>query len=377
MKIQPIIVVLIFLYSTSRGQNNYSLNVIISDSVKKDLSFLKKKYPVTLLYNDTIRLRKEVETILFDLRREGFLAASIDSIKKDSLQITAFVYSGDKYYWAMIRQGNVPVELLDGTGYRKKLYYGKPLQYEKLALLNTKILNNCENKGFPFAAVFLDSVEIKENKISAALSVKKNQFIHVDSIIIKGNIDVSPVYLYNYIGIAPGDVYKESLLRKISGRLRELPFVKEIKPSQVFFGEKESKLYLFLENKKASQFDGVIGILPDASNGGKINLTGEVHLKLQNSLRHGEIIELNWKQLPVKSQDLKVHVLYPFLLNTPFGIDGSLAIFKKDTTYIDVIKNLGIQYALTGNNYFKVFINDKQSDLQSTSGLENITTLPP
>ena len=31
----------------------------------------------------------------------------------------------------------------------------------------------------------------------------------------------------------------------------------------------------------------------------------------------------------------------------------------------------------TGNNYLKAFVNDKESDLQSTEGLENITVLPP
>lgn len=93
-------------------------------------------------------------------------------------------------------------------------------------------------------------------------------------------------------------------------------------------------------------------------------------------MQRGEVIEFNWKQLPNKTQDLKIHLLYPFLLNTPFGIDGNLSIYRRDSTYTDVIKNLGIQYSISGNNYLKAFINDKQSDLQSSKGLENITVLP-
>jgi hypothetical protein len=144
----------------------------------------------------------------------------------------------------------------------------------------------------------------------------------------------------------------------------------------VIFDEKETRLLLYLENKKASQFDGIIGVLPDNDNPGKINLTGEVHLKLQNSLRRGEVIELNWKTIPVKTQDLKVHVLYPFILNTPIAVDANLNLYKKDTTYIDVEKNLGVQYLFTGNNYVKVFVNNKESSLINTKGLENITVLP-
>ena len=48
-------------------------------------------------------------------------------------------------------------------------------------------------------------------------------------------------YIYNYIGIRPGDVYKEIQVKRISSRLKELPFVKEIKHSQILFLEKETK----------------------------------------------------------------------------------------------------------------------------------------
>ena len=101
-----------------------------------------------------------------------------------------------------------------------------------------------------------------------------------------------------------------------------------------------------------------------------------VHLKLQNSLQRGEVIEFNWKQLPNKTQDLKIHLLYPFLFNTPFGVDGNLSIYRKDSTYTDVIKNFGVQYSISGNNYLKAFVTDKESNLGSTEGLENITVLP-
>ncbi len=371
-----IIALIISTFTSVYGQKNFTIKVIFNDTLNKELSSFKKDFDETKTFSDTLQIHQQLETLILRLRGNGYLAASVDSIKRDYLKTIAFIYTSEKYIWAYLKQGNVPVELLEGTGFRKKLYSGKPFRFDQIALINSKILRNCENRGYPFAIVSLDSIIINENQFSASLSVNKNRFLHIDSIIIKGSADVTPVYIYNYIGIAPGDVYKENQIKRISNRFRELPFIREVKTSQVLFTEKETKLYLFLENRKASQFDGVIGLLPDENKSGKYNFTGEVHLKLQNSLKRGEIIELNWKQLPVKSQDLKVHFLYPFLFNTPFGVDGNLAIFKKDTTYIDVTKNLGVQYALTGSNYIKAFVNDKQSDLQSSKGLENITTLP-
>jgi hemolysin activation/secretion protein len=376
MKFLVLILGFIFLQISSEGQKSYSAGIVLSDSLPSYLKDLQKEINGSKNFKDTFQVFKQFETVLFKLRTEGYLAAGIDSIHKDSTRFTAFIFSGQKYLWGQINQGNVPSELFEGTGFRKKLFSGKPFRYNQISQLNEKIIRNCENNGYPFATLTFDSIRIIENRFYSSLSLNKNRFVKIDSIIIKGSATIAPVYIYNYIGIQPGDSYNESQIKKISSRMRELPFIKELKSSQILFNEKETKLFLFLENKKASQFDGIIGFLPDESKSGKLNITGEVHLKLQNSLKRGEIIEFNWKQLPVKSQDLKVRALYPFLFNTSFGIDGNLAIFKKDTTYIDVTKNVGIQYALSGNNYLKVFINDKQSDLQSVKGLENVTILP-
>lgn len=376
MKSFLLILSFMFLKISSEGQKSFSAAIVLSDSLPTYLNDLQKEINGSKYFKDTFQIFKQFETVLFKLRAEGYLAAGIDSVFKDSTRFTAFIYSGHKYLWGQISQGNVPSELFEGTGFRKKLFSEKPFRYNQISQLNEKIIRNCENNGYPFATLNFDSIRIVENRFYSSLSLSKNRFVKIDSIIIKGNATIAPVYIYNYIGIQPGDSYNESRIKKVSGRMRELPFIKELKSSQILFNEKETKLFLFLENKKASQFDGIIGFLPDESKSGKLNITGEVHLKLQNSLKRGEIIEFNWKQLPVKSQDLKVRALYPFLFNTSLGIDGNLAIFKKDTTYIDVTKNAGIQYALSGNNYLKAFINDKQSDLQSVKGLENVTILP-
>src|SRR5204862_339758 len=54
----------------------------------------------------------------------------------------------------------------------------------------------------------------------------------------------------------------------------------------------------------------------------------------------------------------------------------NLSLYKKDTTYIDVVENLGLQYLLLGGNYLKIFVTKDESSLLSTSGLDLIQTLP-
>ena len=357
------------------AQKRYTLQIQLTDTNHaEDFSKIKKQLLSSVTFRDTFLLQREMQKAILKLQSNGYLAASIDSLRRDSLSFTALLFLGEKYRWAKLEKGNVDEALLSGTGFRQKMFQQKSFRYSQIAKVENNILVNCENNGYPFASVKLDSITIADNEVHARLNLEKNRFYKIDSVLMKGKDVVAPVYIYNYIGIRPGAIYDESRVRRISSRLRELPFVTEIKPNEVVFEEKETKLLLYLEPRKASQFDGVLGVAPD--NAGKIILTGEAHLKLQNALSRGEVIELNWRQLAARTQDLKVHALYPYILNTPVGVDGHLSIYKQDTTYIDVIKNLGVQYMFNGTNYIKAFVNDKESTLLSTKGLETQTVLP-
>ena len=94
---------------------------------------------------------------------------------------------------------------------------------------------------------------------------------------------------------------------------------------------------------------------------GKIRLTGDIKLNLINSFHNGEKIEFNWRAIQENTQDLKLNVIYPFLVNTPIGLDYNFKLYKKDTTFIEVSNNIGLRYLLKGSNYFKLFLHNKSS----------------
>ena len=109
---------------------------------------------------------------------------------------------------------------------------------------------------------------------------------------------------------------------------------------------------------------------------GEINVTGDVSLKLQNGLGRGELIDLNWRRLQTQTQDLKLRLVYPFLLRSPFGLDYNFKLYKRDTSFLDINQTFGLQYIFIGANYFKIFYNNKVSNILSSKGLEQLTTLP-
>lgn len=351
---------------------NYQLEVIENGSAN-----ILRRYKVAQNFTTIAERENALKALLRNCWNDGYLAASFDSLQQDSIRLTAWLNPGIAYRWAYLHKGNVDEEILNAVGFRERRWKNKPLRIKDAAQLQSDVLDWCENNGYPFASIRLDSVQISAAQtIEATLQLSKSRFTRIDSITVKGNLKLAPAFLHNYIGISPGDPYNEQELRAIPARLRELSFLRESQQHTVLFTEKYTKLTLYLEKKRAGQFDGVAGFLPD-SRTGKLVFTGDARLRLQNSFGRGELIDLNWRRLREQTQDLKARLTYPYLLRTPLGIDYSIRLYRRDTTFLDVQQNFGLVYMFSGAASIKAFVNRRNSSLISTKLYENQLTLPP
>lgn len=373
------------LFNDCLAQANYTLTIQSANNIEdKNVDAIIKQIGYKNTFVTSIQRTKELQSFLINLFDYGYLTASFDSMKTDSLNQIAFLNTGAIYQLANIEKGNVDEGILSEVGFRDKLFNGKVFNQKQIRKLLEGILNYCENKGYPFASIKFDNIIINENKINTRLALTKNILVHIDSLIIKGTADLSNEYLYSYLGIKPGDVYNESLIAKIPDRLRELPFVNTNQNFKVIFLEKNCKILLYIDKKQASQFDGVIGIAPNSipqspGAGPTVStpqITGEAHLRLHNSYGKGELFDLNWQAPQSRTQDLKVQFVYPFLFSSPFGLDVKFSLLKQDTSYLNLNENIGVQYLLTGGNFMKVFYEHSSSTLISSKGLDSITVLP-
>jgi len=319
---------------------------------------------------------KEINSIITHLQHEGYLLAEADSVLEDTAQVIVLINEGKIYKWAQLKLGNLDPGLASKIGISEKLYFNKPFRYKEVARSINKIISYYENNGYPFAEVSLDSVQTEDDKLKAVLNVQKNKLFKIDSIIINGTARVNKKFLYRYLSVKEGMLYNEVTLASISQKVKQLPFVIEKQPQLVRLTNKTNKLILLLDKKNASQFDGIIGFLPDV-NTKKTVITGDVKLKVVNGIfRNGETFDLEWRRLQSQTQDFKGKIIYPYLFGTPVGTDYSLKIYRRDTTFIDIQNNIGLQYYFSGLNHFKVFYKQRNSNLISTSGLMFVTTLP-
>ena len=319
---------------------------------------------------------KEIENIILTLQFKGYLLASADTVFSDSNSVTALINENAMFKTAHLKLGNLNTNLASKLGISEKLFFNKTFNYKEVAKSFEKIILYYENNGYPFATVALDSLEIDQNQLSGQFKVNKNKLFKIDSVRIEGTAKINKGFLYRYLSLKNNMPYNEEILLGISQKIKQLPFVVEQRSQVVKLTDKINKLYLFLDKKEASQFDGIIGLLPDATTK-KTVLTGDVKLKVVNGVfRNGETFDLEWRRLQSQTQDFSGHIIYPFLFGSPIGADFAIKIYRKDSTFIDINNNFGIQYYFSGLNYSKFFYRQRNSNLISTSGLELVTSLP-
>ena len=365
--------ILCILISGSRlFSQEYRLDLVFDadDSWLQRLNYKEK-------CKDSSAVYKEISSVVLDLQKRSFFAASCDSISFTGSDAISYIHLGDKLNWARLKKGNVEEEVLSRTGYRDKIYNRYRFRYAQFGRFVDGILSFYEDNGYPFVSLTLDSIRnIEREGIDAVLKLEKNRYVEIDTVEIYGGNFISDKYLFNYLGIKPHRPYNESNVKAVSRRIGDLTFIGEQQPPKVIFTETSTHLQLFLNKKRASRFDGIIGFLQEEKDG-SVQLTGDVKLSLANAFKRGEHIALNWRGLPYNTQDLNMHFNYPYLLNSPFGIDLNFKLYKRDSTFLDIISGIGIPYFINARDYLKVQYESHSSNLLSTMQYKDINTLPP
>ncbi len=325
---------------------------------------------------DSLQVYRVLKDILGDLRGKGYLAASVDSLVFDSLDVDVWIYPGPLFEWGNLSFDSIDRRVLRKAGIRQRAFSGKPVRYTKLADAQEKLLEWYENNGYPFAGVYINNIQIPGEEISGELMVEEGELFYIDTLHVKGELKIDYRYIERLSGIEPGDVYREDRIRRIGDRIRETPFIEEIKPAEMEFFRERVDVYTYLQKARANQFNGIIGVFPNHEQTGKLFVTGDLYLYLVNSFGKGESFRFAWKSLQPLTQELDVNLAWPYVFNSMVGVGVDFNLLKQDTTWFTVNPVVDLKFFLGGSNYFNVFYDYFNSSLISTSGLENTSVLP-
>lgn len=342
-----------------RLSGQYTLSLTLDGIAVKNLP-KKERFVETASFSSPAARHAYLKTTLDEWIGRGYLQAEADSLGGDSLHMDAVIRRGPKFKNIHIRPGNVELSFLPPGWFNG---YVAPSLLANTKNMLQKIAEAYENNGYPFAAVSIDSVFISPERTELLLQCKKGPVVTIDSLCLKGGALMKKSFLHAYLGIKPGGLYQEKVLRRIDQRLKELPFLRVEQAHRIVFTDTgNAHVLLFAKKINASRFSGLIGFMPGSAKG-RLLVTGEADLGLWNALGYGEQLTLRWRRIQAGTQSLQAYVRYPYILGTPLAVNGNFDFFRRDSLFQNIQFGFGVQYLFVGTNYAEIFYRRDISQL--------------
>ncbi len=356
-KLKHLAFALLLMCKMAAGQTPYPVHYTVADSATAATGLLQKEF------TDRLAAMQYVAQLPAFLQSKGYVTASIDSARFDSLSAKVALFIGQPYQWAAVATAAEDADILEAVRWGSSNLSGTPMNFSLLESWKVKILDHLEETGHPFARVSLDSIELDESKMKAKLHIYRGPLYHIDSIRVYGDVKIDNRFLQRYLDIPNGSIYNKKKLQAISSRLSALTYVQEVQSSNLTLLGTGSVLNLYLKPRRSSQVNVLVGFLPnsDATAEKKFLVTGEANVLLRNALGAGETIGLNWQQLQVQSPRLNLLYDHPYIFQSPFGLNFQFDMFRKDTAFLNVNMKLGAVYNLSATRSATVFLQRRST----------------
>lgn len=374
---------LCYTFTEVSGQETIPKNnvALVIHLVGKDSLFATAGLQLQTHFSNSSEAFTYVNKIPALLVSKGYPVASVDSTWEDDLGIHVNLYPGRKYNWISLRTRNIETLALQSAGFSEKNFSNKPLNLSQLQSLQQNLLDFYDKIGYPFASVYLDSIVVEDDQFKGELQADKGILYHIDSIRVYGKTKINKKFLQHYLNINNGSVYNKEKLQQVDKRILELPYLTPLQGSDIMMLGSGSVLNLYVEPKKSSQVNFIVGFLPSANKTGKLQVTGDVNLDLKNLFGTGESLLLKWQQLQPKSPRLNLGYDQPYIFNSAFGFNFLFDLFKKDSSFLQVNAQVGVQFNLTNNQSGKLFLQLQNATLLQGSIDTNVVkaqrSLPP
>ena len=334
-----------------QGSHEYSLSTSTTDSRKLEDAGLADLFKNWVTNAGTLR------EWMYRVFEEGYLMANYELYPGDSIHTIVNFKLGDRFTWAHLDRGNLPDELLSKTGYKSGFFDQQIVNFKKISRLFEAVIRHSENTGYPFANISLIALNIVDTKISAEIDFDPGPYITFDSLELLNQNRIKPAFLAAFLKMRPGTPYDQRRIDKLSNLIGLLPYLSVRNTPVTYFANEQCSVFLDLKDEKASAFDGIIGFLPNENEKGRLLITGQVYLRLENLLRSGKRLELDWQKMNVESQQLDLAYDHPALFRMPIDLSFSFGLYKQDTTFLSRETGFTLLY---NNNRGKIGINIKR-----------------
>ena len=338
---------LLFLSSSYYAcSQNINLEIeFLSNSA--DVSNYKKIKKNAIEFTD---LEKIIDVSIDSLKKQGYFKARVKEItKKDSFNYNSIIELNEQFNNIYIYDVNKVIIYEDKIKkIDNKEYY--TVEINELEGFLKETTKKLADRGYPFNKIKLINIkEIDNSSISANLNVDLGEKRTLDKIKIKGYEKFPKSFTKQYLKLLTEETFDFEKIKEKSKKINNLGFVRQTKDPEVLFKKDSTITYLFIEKTENNSFDGFIGFATNEESN-KLELNGYVNLKLSNTLNYGEEITLDYKSTDNEDKFFKTNIIAPFVLQSPLGLELSLNLTKKDTSYTKDEQSIGVNY-LTKNKH--------------------------
>ncbi len=285
----------------------------------------------------------EANLMLQKLLELGFFEAKYELINKNNQSIIKFNF-GKKIKTIILDIPTTEQSYFNFETINNNKITTQPREFKSLM---QKALQKYDEFGKGFVKIQLEQIERKNNIIYAKININNLPTRNVNQIVVNGYLKFPKGNLKRLKRRFLGAKFSQELIKKMSNNLDNINFIKQIKYPEVLFKKDSTQIYIYLEKQSNNQFDGFLGFINNENQ--QLTITGYLDLKLQNILNSGENIQINWRNDGNNQSSFALQLNLPLLLNSSFGIETSLNVFKQDSLFQNTKTNIKLNYLLPNN----------------------------
>jgi len=354
-----------FLLSISGYAQNFHLR-ISSTTERENKTLDSLNYKTT--HKNIKSIYDETNNISARLNKMGFINNKI--LKTEQLN--------DSTYNSTILLNELIKEVHIYIGINNYTFYTENKNQDTIIIPYTEIENflnqqiiNAEKTGYALSKIKLDNIKSKNSIIFADLKFKSEKKRVVNSIILsqanpnekdyfpKGHLkQLNKKYL--------NKTFNQEVIKELYDDINTFEFISQTKYPQILFTNDSTKIYTYIEKRKANTFDGYIGFSNDENK--KTTLNGYLDISLINTLHAGEQFSLYWKSDGNQQKTFNTKIEIPYIFKSPLGLKAQLNIFKQDSTFQNTKTSIDLGYYLNYNSKMYLgYQSTESSDIQNTN----------
>ncbi|WP_405250789.1 POTRA domain-containing protein [Dokdonia sp. Asnod3-C12] len=345
----------------SAQKNDVRVQLEVQSNLPSESAILDNtNYKTT--FKDKQSALDELQNLNTQLQNLGHLDSTYKlTTKNDTLYIATFLLDKPYPYITLKIKKNKDLEsYITQTGYRiKNDSITIETAFAKAYL--KKLSSIASNNGNPFATFQIANItKTTQHNLEGTLNYSFENRRTIDRIEIEGYTNVPKSFLKHSVKLKEGEIFNREKLNKQSKELSSLPFVNQAKTPQVLFNPDSTIVYLYLERKIVNKFDGFLGFANEEDN--SFSLNGYLDLLLTNNFNYGETFILNYKADGGDQSQLHLKTKLPYLFKSPLGIEASLNLFRKDSTFSTTQQSLDLVYQLNQKKHLTLGYESEQSE---------------